>query len=109
MSATSVRFPAALAFLLLAAAVTGCGRQGAPRVISAELLDDKTADGQPGAGETIRVTLDRPLPNNYRPQEEVQVWTGPPRTRLMVRVRRGGPRTLEIELVSTPPAWQTTG
>ena len=56
-----------MAFLLLAAAAAaGCKQDRAPRVISAELLDDKTADGQPGMGETIRVTLDRPLPNTVR-------------------------------------------
>src|SRR5688572_23210486 len=106
MSAIPGRPASALAFLLFAAAAAGCGKQAAPRVISAELLDDKTADGQPGAGETIRVTLDRPLPNSFHPQD-VRVWTEPPRMQLMVQVRPGGPRTLEIELVSTPPPWQT--
>ncbi len=77
-------------------------------MVSAELLDDKVADGVAGAGETIRVTLDRALPPGFRPQE-VKVWSGPPPTPLLVQVRRSGPRTLEIELVSTPPPGRTEG
>jgi hypothetical protein len=69
----------------------GCDRDPAPRVISAEILDHKGASGQFRAGETIRITFDRPLPARLRP-DDLKLSSGPPRRPLLVRALPPPPR-----------------
>ncbi len=97
-------------FLLVLSAVA-CGRRDSTRVLVAELIEEKNPNGAATAGETIRLTLDGPLPEGFLP-EHVRVWSRPPQARLLVRVQPHlGPRStvLDLELLSTPESLKTDG
>ncbi len=97
-------------FLLTASmGLWGCRSDDAPRVLSAELLDNKNPDGTAGAGETIRITLDRPLPAGAG-MDQIRLWSSPPLTRLLIRAHpQPDPSVIDIELLSTPPPLAAEG
>ena len=102
-----VRF---LSYLLILSAAA-CGGREPPRVLVAELIEEKNPDGAAAAGETIRLTLDRPLPEGFL-LEDVRVRIRPPLARLLVRVQPlsgSRPTVLDLELLSTPENLKAAG
>jgi hypothetical protein len=80
----------------------GC-RDRAPKVLSAELIENKNPDGVARFGEMIRITLDRPAPADFRP-DAVRVFSSPPRTALLMKAHhRQNSLVIDLELLSTPP------
>ncbi len=97
-----------LSCALLACVPSGCSSGKGPRVLSAELIDGGGADGAVRPGGRILITLDRPAADLHL--DAVQVWSGPPRTRLLARVHAGpAPNAIEVELLSTPPPLTSSG
>jgi len=99
----------ARAGILLAAvvAVAGCRGSDEPRLISAE-FEDETPDGAALQGESIRVTLDRPL-RPEAPLDRIFVSTQPPVDWTWSVERTNDPRVLEVRILSGRPAFRWTG
>ena len=91
---------AAVIFLWIACAGSGCGPKNTPGVVSAEFLDDKYADGVPQAGERVRITLTGDLPTDFDPSR-VRVFSGPPDRELQVQAVRveSLPDVLDLEFL----------
>lgn len=93
----------ALAGLLL----VSCQREPVARVVSAEFLDE-TPDETLRPGETIRLRLDRPLPDSW-PAAAIRVVSDPPAD-WSAKVRPGRhPLVLDVTVVSGRPNLRTEG
>jgi hypothetical protein len=92
---------------LLLAAAAGCGDGGRPRPIAAEFLDE-TPDGVAGAGETIRIALDRPLAAGWT-ASELKVRAAPAGEWTPAARRGADGRSIEVEIAGGSPGFRLEG
>lgn len=88
--------------------LASCTGKASPRLLSAEFLDDREADGEPQQGETIRLTLDAPLRDDLD-LASVRVTVDPPVDWYPVLERTTNPRVLTLRIATGAPALHPHG